>query len=332
MYLITPEYLRPYNKENRVHTQEGDTLLLKFILKRLGYTIFVLLGVSILTFGLLKMTPGSPARLMLSDDATEEQIKEKEIEMGLDKPLTVQYFSYITGVMRGDLGNSLFYKMPNSTLIFQRLPATAYLTLVAMGIALLISIPLGIIAGVKRGSVIDLLAMIFALLGQSISGVVLGLVFILFFAVKLGWLPAMGYGGFKFVIMPATSLAMQMAALITRMLRSGMVDVLQEDYITATYAKGISDHEITLKYALRNAILPVITVVGLQVGTFLGGAVVTEQIFGWPGIGTLTVQAIGLRDFPLVQSILLSISACFVLVNLFVDIIYTIVDPRMDFN
>ncbi|MFT4104508.1 MAG: ABC transporter permease [Lacrimispora sp.] len=306
--------------------------MLKFIIKRLGYTIFVLFGVSILTFGLLKMTPGSPARLMLSDDATEEQIKEKEIEMGLDRPLAIQYVSYITGVVKGDLGDSLFYKMPNSTLIFQRLPATAYLTLVAMGIALLISIPMGIIAGVKRGSVIDLFAMIFALLGQSISGVVLGLIFILFFAVKLGWLPAMGYGGFAFVIMPATSLAMQMAALITRMLRSGMVDVLQEDYITATYAKGISNREITMKYALRNAILPVITVVGLQVGTFLGGAVVTEQIFGWPGIGTLTVQAIGLRDFPLVQSILLVISACFVLVNLLVDIIYTVVDPRMDFN
>ena len=311
---------------------KGDTVLLKFILKRLGYTVFVLFGVSILTFGLLKLTPGSPARLMLSDDATEEQIREKEIEMGLDRPLTIQYVSYITGVVKGDLGDSLFYKMPNSTLIFQRLPATAYLTLVAMGIALLISIPMGIIAGVKRGSVIDLFAMIFALLGQSISGVVLGLIFILFFAVKLGWLPAMGYGGFAFVIMPATSLAMQMAALITRMLRSGMVDVLQEDYITATYAKGISNREITMKYALRNAILPVITVVGLQVGTFLGGAVVTEQIFGWPGIGTLTVQAIGLRDFPLVQSILLVISACFVLVNLLVDIIYTIVDPSMDFN
>jgi peptide/nickel transport system permease protein len=142
----------------------------------------------------------------------------------------------------------------------------------------------------------------------------------------------MGYGGLAFVIMPATSLAMQMAALITRMLRSGMVDVLQEDYITATYAKGISRESIITKYALRNAILPVITVVGLQVGTFLGGAVVTEQIFGWPGIGTLTVQAIGLRDFSLVQSILLVISACFVFVNLLVDVIYTLVDPRMDFN
>lgn len=306
--------------------------MFKYILKRLGYTIFVLVGVSILTFSLLQLTPGSPARLMLSDDATEEQILEKEKEMGLDKPLVVQYLSYMSGVVRGDLGDSLFYKMPNSTLIFQRLPATGYLTLVAMIIALVIALPFGIIAGTRRGSIIDLLAMVFALLGQSVSSVVLGLVFILIFAVKLGWLPAMGYGGLAFVIMPAFSLAMQMAALITRMVRSGMVDVLQEDYITATYAKGISSREIYTKYALRNAILPVITVVGLQVGTFLGGAIVTEQIFGWPGIGTLTVQAIGLRDFSLVQSILLVISALFVGVNLLVDIIYTLVDPRMDFN
>ena len=306
--------------------------MLKYIIKRLGYTVLVLLGVSILTFSLLQLTPGSPARLMLSDDATEEQIKEKEKELGLDKPVVVQYFNYMADVLRGDLGESIFYKMPNATLIMQRLPATGYLTLVAMGIALLVSLPLGIVAGVKRGSATDLIAMIFALLGQSISSVVLGLIFILFFAVKLDWLPTMGYGGLEYVIMPAVSLAMQMAALITRMLRSGMVDVLQEDYITATYAKGISKNTIITKYALRNAILPVITVIGLQVGTFLGGAVVTEQIFGWPGIGTLTVQAIGLRDFSLVQSILLVISACFVLVNLLVDIIYTLVDPRMDFN
>lgn len=306
--------------------------MFKYILKRLGYTIFVLFGVSILTFSLLQLTPGSPARLMLSDDATEEQILEKEKEMGLDKPLVVQYVDYISGVVRGDLGDSLFYRMPNSTLIMQRLPATGYLTLVAMVIALVIALPFGIIAGTRRGSMTDFFAMVFALLGQSVSGVVLGLVFILLFAVQLKWLPAMGYGGLAFVIMPATSLAMQMAALITRMVRSGMVDVLQEDYITATYAKGISSSTIYTKYALRNAILPVITVVGLQVGTFLGGAIVTEQIFGWPGIGTLTVQAIGLRDFSLVQSIMLVISALFVLVNLLVDIIYTLVDPRMDFN
>jgi peptide/nickel transport system permease protein len=278
------------------------------------------------------LTPGSPARLMLADGATDEQIAAKEAEMGLDQPLITQYYRYITGVLRGDLGTSYFYKIPNATLIFQRLPATGYLTLMAMFIALLISVPLGIVAGVNRGSGVDLAAMIFALIGQSVSGVVLGLLFILFFAVRLGWLPAMGYGGLSFVIMPAASLAAQMAALITRMLRSGMVDVLREDYITATYAKGISKNAIVLKYSLRNAVLPVITVIGLQVGTFLGGAVVTEQICGWPGIGTLTVQAIGLRDFSLVQSILLVTSACFVLVNLLVDIIYTIVDPRMSFN
>lgn len=306
--------------------------MFKFILKRLGYTVIVLIGVSILTFLLLKLTPGSPARLLLADTATEEQVLEMEHKMGLDRPLYVQYFNYIADLLRGDLGTSYFFKVPNAGLIFSCLPATGYLTLVAMLIALVIAIPLGIIAGMKRGSLTDLLAMFFALLGQSVSGVVLGLIFMLVFAVNLKWLPAMGYGGLAFVIMPATSLAMQMAALITRMLRSGMVDVLQEDYITATYAKGISRREVVTKYALRNAILPVITIIGLQVGTFLGGAVVTEQIFTWPGIGSLTVQAIGNRDFSLVQSILLVISACFVLVNLLVDIIYTLVDPRMSFN
>lgn len=306
--------------------------MLKFIIKRLGYTVVVLIGVSILTFLLLQLTPGSPARLLLADTATEAEVAAMEHKMGLDKPLPIQYFDYISGVLRGDLGTSYFFKVPNAGLIFSCLPATGYLTLVAMVIALLISIPLGIVAGMKRGSLTDLIAMFFAMLGQSVSGVVLGLIFMLVFAVNLKWLPSMGYGGLAFVIMPATSLAMQMAALITRMLRSGMVDVLQEDYITATYAKGISRREIVTKYALRNAILPVITIIGLQVGTFLGGAVVTEQIFAWPGIGSLTVQAIGNRDFSLVQSILLVISACFVLVNLLVDIIYTLVDPRMSFN
>lgn len=306
--------------------------MLKFILKRLGYTVIVLIGVSILTFLLLQLTPGSPARMLLSDTATEEEVAQLEHEMGLDRPLYEQYWKYISGVFKGDLGTSYFFKVPNADLIFSCLPATGYLTLVAMLIALVIAIPLGIIAGTKRGSFTDLIAVLFAMLGQSVSGVVLGLVFMLVFAVNLKWLPAMGYGGLAYVIMPATSLAMQMAALITRMLRSGMVDVLQEDYITAAYAKGISRFEIITKYALRNAILPVITIIGLQVGTFLGGAIVTEQIFTWPGIGTLTVQAIGNRDFSLVQSILLVISACFVLVNLLVDIIYTLVDPRMSFN
>ena len=306
--------------------------MLLFILRRLGYTVFVLLGVSILTFSLMYLAPGSPARLMLSDAATEEQVLAMEIEMGLDRPIPVQFFDYITGVFRGDLGTSFFFRMPNSTLIMQRLPATIYLTMMSLLIALLISLPLGIIAGVHSGSIRDFFVMGFAILGQSISNVVLGLVFILFFAVYLRWLPSMGYGGLAFVIMPAVSLATSFAALVTSMLRSGMMDVLKEDYITATYAKGISRQTIIWKYALRNASLPAITVIGLQVGTFLGGAVVTEQIFGWPGIGTLTIQAIGLRDFSLVQSILLVTSAMFVLINLIVDIIYTLVDKRMSLN
>ena len=306
--------------------------MFKYILKRLGYSVFVVMGVTILVFLLMRMTPGSPARLLLGDLATDEEIAAKEKELGLDKSLVVQYITYMLNVAKGDLGTSYYYKQPNVRLIFSRVPATAELALWSMFMALAIAIPLGVIAGVHQGKAVDFIAMLFALLGQSISSVVLGLLMILLFAVKLGWLPALGYGSFIFIIMPASSGAMSGAALFTRMTRSGMVDVLQEDYITATYAKGINKNEIIMKYALRNTLLPVVTIVGLQISALFGGAVITEQIFTWPGIGTLMVTAIGMRDFSLVQSMLLIISVWCVLINLVVDIIYTFIDPRMSFS
>lgn len=306
--------------------------MLKYIVKRLAHTVLVLLGVTIMVFVLLRLTPGSPARLMLGEEATEEQVLEMEAELGLDKPLVVQYFIFIKGVVRGDLGSSIYFKMPCWTLIKQRLPATGLLALASVGFALLVSIPLGLVAGVKQGSFIDLSAMVVALLGQSISNVWLGLLMVLVFAVQLGWLPVMGYGKFSNVIMPAVAMGAATAALLTRMLRSSMVDVLQEDYITATYARGLSKHEVIGKYALRNAILPFITVLGVEMGRFLGGAVVSEQIFAWPGLGVLTVTAINMRDYQLVQAILLVTSALFVLIQLAVDIIYKLVDPRLDFE
>lgn len=306
--------------------------MLKYIIKRLGYTILVLFGVTIVVFFLLRLAPGSPARLILGEEATEEQVLELETELGLDKPAVVQYYRFISGVVKGDLGDSIYFKMPCWTLIKQRLPATGMLALASVGFALIVSIPLGLIAGVKRGTFMDLSAMVVALLGQSISNVWLGLLMVLVFAVKLGWLPVMGYGRFVNVIMPAVAMGAATAALLTRLLRSSMVDVLQEDYITATYARGLSRHEVIGKYALRNAILPFITVLGVEIGRFLGGAVVSEQIFAWPGLGVLTVTAINMRDFPLVQAILLVTSAMFVLIQLVVDIIYTLVDPRLDFK
>ncbi|KAB1435714.1 ABC transporter permease [Candidatus Galacturonibacter soehngenii] len=304
----------------------------RFLLKRLLASLLVLFGVSIIAFSLIRIAPGNPAMLMLPENATEEQIKNTEAKMGLDKPVVEQYLSYMGNVLQGDLGVSIFYNETCSNLIFKRLPATAQLTLIAVCISLIISIPLGIIAGIKRGTGVDFGAVLFALIGQSMSQVWFGLLLILLFGVTLGWLPTQGYGGFKNILMPAITLGLPLSAIVVRMLRSDMYDVMQEDYIVSTYAKGIGQWEIYLKYALKNALLPVITVTGMQIGQLLAGAIIVEQIFGWPGLGTLTVQAINMRDFPLIQSILLITAAIFVTVNTLVDILYTVIDPRMKLN
>lgn len=306
--------------------------MLKYIAKRLVYCVLVLIGVSIIAFLLLSLAPGSPARLILGDDATDEAVLAYEKELGLDQPLYIQYYRFIIGVFKGDLGNSIYYKRPVTDLIAERLPATAQLALGAVVVALIISLPLGLISAIKRGTFYDFTAMTFALLGQSISNVWLGLMMILLFAVTLGWLPTMGYGTLKHLIMPAIAMGVQSAASQTRLLRSSMVDVLQEDYITATYARGLSKTQVIGKYALRNGILPYITAFGTNIAHLLGGAIVSEQIFNWPGLGVLTNSAINMRDFPLIRAILLTTSAIFVIVMLIVDIIYTLVDPRLDFN
>lgn len=281
---------------------------------------------------LLHLAPGNPARLLLPQGATEEEVRAKEIEMGLDRPLVTQYLEYMGNLVRGDLGTSYSFNKSNATLIGERLPLTIQLTLCAVVVSLCISLPLGVLAGIKRGSTVDFFAILVALLGQSMSPVWVGVLLILLFSVTLGWLPSMGWGGLANMIMPAVTLGTPMAALVTRMTRAGMIDVLQEDYITATYARGLSKREIIFKYALKNVMVPVITVVGIQIGTFLGGAIVTEQIFNLPGIGMLCLQAINNRDFPLVQSLMIVISAMFVFVNLAVDIIYTLIDPRIKLN
>lgn len=306
--------------------------MLKYIAKRLVYCVFVLIGVSIVAFLLLSLAPGSPARLILGEDATEEAVLAYAKELGLDQPLYVQYHRFLTGVLRGDLGDSIYFRCPVTSLIGERLPATGQLALGAVVVALIISLPLGLIAAVKRGTFADFTAMTFALLGQSISNVWLGLLIILLFAVTLGWLPTMGNGTLKHLIMPAIAMGVQTAASQTRLLRSSMVDVLQEDYITATYARGLSKGAVIGKYVLHNGILPYITAFGTGIAHLLGGAIVSEQIFNWPGLGVLTNTAINMRDFPLIRAILLTTSAIFVVVMLLVDIIYTIIDPRLDFN
>lgn len=306
--------------------------MLRFLLKRIGHTVIVLIGVSIITFMLLHLAPGNPARLLLPQGATEEEVHAKEIEMGLDRPLATQYFEYMGNLLKGDLGTSYSFNKSNLALIGERLPLTIQLTLCAVLVSLCISLPLGVLAGIKRGSTIDFLAILVALLGQSMSPVWIGVLLILVFSVSLGWLPSMGWGSIAHMILPAITIGTPMAALVTRMTRAGMIDVLQEDYITATYARGLSRREIIFKYALKNVMVPVITIVGIQIGTFLGGAIVVEQIFNLPGIGMLCLQAINNRDFPLVQSLMLVISAMFVFVNLAVDLVYTLIDPRIKLN
>jgi len=301
----------------------------KYFLKRLGFCVFVLLGVSIISFILVHLAPGNPAELMLGDGATPDQIAAMEVELGLDKPLVEQYFLYMKGVLQGDLGDSIFFKRPCLDVIKESLPATLTLTVTAIFVCLLISIPMGVIAGVKRGSLVDLGAMSFAILGQSLSAVWLGILLVLVFAVKLQWLPAFGYGTAANMIMPSITLGVPTAALICRLTRAGMIDVMSEDYILNAMSKGIPKSRVVVKYALKNVLIPVITVVGVQIGTFLGGAVVTEQIFSLPGIGRMIVQSISRRDFPLIQSGLLVISAMFVFVNLLVDMLYAVIDPRL---
>lgn len=303
--------------------------MLRYIAKRLGYSVLVLVGVSVIAFGLLRLAPGNPARLMLPEGASEQEVAALAEKLGLNKPLITQYLLYMRGVVTGDLGTSLFYKKPNLELITQSLGPTFVLTTVAIVVALCISIPLGIVAALKKGTVLDFVAMFFALLGQSMSPVWLGVLLIYIFSVSLGILPAFGYGKLSNLVMPAITLGTPLAALTTRLTRAGMFEVLQEDYILAARARGLPFVKVVLVYALKNVLIPVVTVVGLQFGTFLGGAIVTEQIFNWPGIGRLSVSAVMSRDFPLVQACILVVSALFVFVNLAVDIIYTWIDPRV---
>jgi len=287
--------------------------LQRYLIKRIGMCVRVLVGISIVSFLLIHLAPGDPARLLLSPDATEEELDLFRKTMGLNDPLHIQYFNFMKGVMKGDLGTSLYYKTPNLELILSRLPATALLALAATIVAILIALPLGIIAGVRQGTFVDFFAMTFAILGQSISVIWLAYLLIWLFSVKLDVLPSFGYGNLKSLILPAFSLGIINAALITRLARAGMIDTLCEDYMLAIRAKGIENKKVIGRYALKNTLIPLVTVIGLQFATYLGGVIIVESIFSWPGIGKLSVNAIYGRDFPLVQATVLVVSSFFVI-------------------
>ncbi|MCI9175768.1 MAG: ABC transporter permease [Lachnospiraceae bacterium] len=303
--------------------------MLEYILKRIGQTIIVLFFVSVFAFSLIRMAPGNPALLMVPDASSKEVIAAMEEKLGLKDPLPVQYFRYITGVLRGDLGDSTQYRVPVSEIVKNRLPNTAVLALVSVLAGLCIAIPLGIFAGARRGTFADFFAMFMALLGQSLSPVWLSVLLMMIFANWFGILPAMGMDSWKNLILPVATLAYPMAAQITRVGRSGMIDTLGEDYIIATYAKGISSFEVNWKYAFKNALIPIVTLVGITMGSFLSGTVIVETVFGWTGIGQLMTQSVGVRDYAMVQSLILISASLIAIINMLVDIINSFIDPRM---
>jgi ABC-type dipeptide/oligopeptide/nickel transport system permease component len=299
-----------------------------YILKRLFHSIFVLVGISVVVFIILHLT-GDPAALLMPMDATPEQVAQFRKEMGFEDPLIVQYWRFFKGTLRGDFGQSFRHSQPALDLVMERMPATIQLTIAAMVIALLVAIPVGILSAIRRNSVMDHIGMTGALLGQSTPVFWLGIMLILIFSVTLQWFPSSGRGEVQHLILPAITLGMFTMARTARMMRSSMLEVLGQEYMKTAKAKGLSPGTVILKHALKNASIPVVTIVGMELGTLLGGAVITETIFAWPGVGRLAVQAIYNRDYPVVQAAVFLLASIFVLVNLIVDLLYTYLDPRV---
>ena len=306
--------------------------MLRFLARRLLLTIPVLLGVATLVFSLIHLIPGDPAQAMLGETASQQDIDELRHRLGLDRPLLEQYVSFLGGAVRGDLGTSLRTGDPVTTQILDRMPATAELAMAAMVVALVCSLPLGIAAAVWRGTVIDHAAMTVALAGISVPNFWLGPLLAIVFAVELGWLPVSGRGTLLHLILPAISLGAALAAILARMTRATLLEELREQYVVAARARGVSRFRAVMRHAFRNSLIPVVTLMGLQFGAVLTGAVITETIFAWPGIGRLLVQSIGFRDYPLVQGCILLIAVTYLAVNLLTDLAYGVLDPRIRYE
>jgi peptide/nickel transport system permease protein len=318
---------------------EGDRIRIMqtYIFRRLLQTVPVLFFFSVVVFAALRLVPGDPAVVMLGLEATPEAVAEIRQEMGLDRPIPVQYGIWLGRVVRGDFGVSWRSKQTVESLILRRLPATIQLTVGAMFIGVLIALPLGVLSGLRPHSTFDTLATSFSLLGVAIPGFWLGLMLLLLVSVRLNWLPPSGHVPFqedpidslKHLFLPAFTLGVGLAAPLARFIRSGMLDVMEADYIRTARAKGLPERLVVIRHALRNGLLSVTTVFGLELGALLGGAVITESVFNWPGIGTLLLTAIQQRDYAMVQGTVLFISAMFILINLVVDISYGFLDPRI---
>lgn len=300
-----------------------------FLVTRLASAAIVIFGVTSLVFFLIHLIPGDPVEVMLGESARVTDRENLRHALGLDRPLLVQWLDYLYHVARFDLGESLHSRQAITDILMARIPATLELTLVALLFAIVIALPLGILAALHKNSGWDRTAMTVSLLGVSIPNFLMGPLLILLFAMYLGWLPVSGRDSPDSVILPALTLGTAMAAILSRMVRATLLEVINEDYIRTARAKGLSRFRTILLHALPNTLLPIVTLLGLQLGALLAGAVITEVVFSWPGIGQLTIEAIHTRDYPLVQSCVLLISLSYVLVNIATDILYSVLDPRI---
>jgi peptide/nickel transport system permease protein len=303
--------------------------VLRFLARRLLLAIPVLLGVATLVFALLHLVPGDPVQAMLGDAASPQTVAELRGRLGLDRPLHIQYAAFLAGAARGDLGVSLRTNERVTAAISARLPATVELALAAMLVAVAIAIPAGVVAAVNAGTRVDHAATTLALVGISMPNFWLGPLLAIVFSVELGWFPVSGRGTLAHLVLPAITLGAPLAAALARMTRASLIDELRELYVTAARARGLPAARVVMKHAFRNSLIPVITVLGLQVGAVLTGAVITETIFAWPGVGRLLIQSIGFRDYPVVQGCVLFIAVTYVSVNLLTDMAYAYLDPRI---
>jgi len=306
--------------------------MLHFLLRRLLLTIPVLLGVATLVFSLIHLVPGDPVETMLGESAAPQEIARVRAQLGLDRPLYVQYWTFLKGVGRGDLGVSLRTNEPVARAIAARMPATIELAIAAMCLAVVVAIPLGIIAAVGAGTLVDYAATTLALTGISIPNFWLGPLLAIVFAVTLGWLPVSGSGTLAHMVLPAITLGAPLGAVLARMTRASVLEELRELYVLAARARGVSRTRAVLRHAFRNSLIPIVTVLGLQMGAVLTGAVITETIFAWPGVGRLLIQSINFRDYPLVQGCILLIAVTYVAMNLLTDLAYGLLDPRIRYE
>jgi len=304
----------------------------RYFARRLLLTVPVLLGVATLVFSLIHLVPGDPVQSMLGEAASPQEVADLRARLGLDRPHYAQYGTFLAGLTRGDLGTSLRTNQPVAATIRERIPATFQLAFAAMAVAVALAIPLGIVAAVYAGGPIDLAATTLALVGISIPNFWLGPLMAIIFSVVLGWLPVSGRGGAAYLVLPAVTLGAPLAAVLARMTRASMVEELRELYVLAARARGVSPFRAVVRHAFRNSLIPVVTVLGLQFGAVLTGAVITETIFAWPGVGRLLIQSISFRDYPVVQGCILLIAITYVAMNVLTDLVYGLLDPRIRFD